>query len=350
MLRLKLEQSELEATESAIKVAMDMLEKAQTRVNFGNGGEVENLISRAKGNYQKRLSDIPPSSRPEQWIFGPEDFDPQHDRGKSATINLRKLFSDVVGCEQIVQQLEGYQKVAHAMKCRGRDPRGYIPTNFCFKGPPGTGKTTTARKIAQVYYDMGLLPEASVVECSASDLVGKYTGHSGPKTAKALERALGKVIFIDEAYRLAQGSNNGSFGTEVLSELVDLLTKPKFCGKLIVILAGYEAEINHLLSTNPGLASRFPDELNFKSLPPLHCLQILKMKLDNAGIIVPALDQPQFPGYNAILRVLALLVETPSWEMREILKRWRRICVEMFLLPLRMMPMGWSAIVIPRCQ
>lgn len=230
-----------------------------------------------------------------------------------------------------MRQLEGYQKVAQALKCRGKDPRGYIPTNFCFKGPPGTGKTTIARKMAQVYYDMGFLSEASVVEVSASDLMGKYVGHSGPKTTKVLERSLGKVLFIDEAYRLAQGGNGSSFGSDVVSELVDLLTKPKFSGKLIVILAGYEAEINQLLSMNPGLASRFPDEVNFKSLPPQHCLQILKMKLGHAGITMPALGQPHSTAYNTMLRLLELLAATPSWgNARDIETLAKNLCRKVF--------------------
>jgi DNA polymerase III delta prime subunit len=277
------------------------------------------------------LSALPLASRPERWVFGPEDFDPEHDRGKSASTNLQKLFQDVVGCEDVVRQLEGYQKVARVLKCRGKDPRGYIPTNFCFKGPPGTGKTTTARKMAQVYYDIGFLSEASVVEVSASDLVGKYVGHSGPKTTKVLERSLGKVLFIDEAYRLAQGSNGSSFGSDVVSELVDLLTKSKFAGKLIVILAGYEAEINQLLSMNPGLASRFPDKVNFKSLPPLHCLQILKMKRASAGIAMPALDQPHSTAYNTILSLLELLAATLSWgNARDIETLAKNLCRKVF--------------------
>ena len=233
--------------------------------------------------------------------------------GKSATINLRKLFNDVVGCDDIVRKLEQYQKVSQAMKLKYMDPKGYIPTNFVFKGPPGTGKTTTARKIAQVYYDMGFLSEAAVVECSASDLVGKYIGHSGPKTMKVLERGLGKVLFIDEAYRLAHGGDNSSYTSEVISELVDLLTKPKFHGKLVVILAGYSAEMNRLLSINPGLASRFPEELNFPALGPLHSLQILKMKLALAGIAIPVLDQPKLMPYKKLVRTMGLLAETLSW-------------------------------------
>lgn len=309
----KLEEDVLSATPEAIKVAMDVLDKARSRLNFGNGGEVENLISKAKTNHQGRISHLPPSERPEKWVFEPQDFDPEYDRGKTATLNLQKLFSDVIGCEEIVRKLEMYQRVSQTMKSRNMDPKRYIPTNFVFKGPPGTGKTTTARKVAQVYYDMGFLSEASVVECSASDLVGKYIGHSGPKTTKVLERALGKVLFIDEAYRLASGNDGNSFTSEVISELVDLLTKPRFHGNLIVILAGYENEMNHLLSVNPGLASRFPNEIHFTRLSPTHCLEVLKMKLGQAGIAIPILSQPKSMEYKNLVRLMGLLAGTPLW-------------------------------------
>lgn len=137
ILRSKLEVHVLEATEEAIKVAMDVLQKARTRLNFGNGGEVENLIATARTNYQLRMSKIPVEERSGIWIFQPEDFDPEYDRGRSANENLQKLFADVIGCENIVKQLGQYQNVCKAMKARNIDPRQYIPTNFVFKGPPG---------------------------------------------------------------------------------------------------------------------------------------------------------------------------------------------------------------------
>ncbi|KAJ8061743.1 hypothetical protein OCU04_009540 [Sclerotinia nivalis] len=332
ILRSKLEHHVLEATEEAIKVAMDVLQKASTRLNFGNGGEVENLIASARTNYQLRASKTPVEERSGKWVFQPEDFDPEYDRGRSANANLQKLFGDVIGCENIVKQLGQYQKVCQAMKARNIDPRKYIPTNFVFKGPPGTGKTTTARKFAKIYYDMGFLSDETVIECSASDLVGKYVGHSGPKTAKVLEKALGKVLFIDEAYRLAPHTENYSFTSEVVSELVDLLTKPKFHGNLIVILAGYEDEINSLLAANPGLASRFPDEMNFPALKPLHCLQILEMKLGLAGITIPILKQTEQREYEQLLRLMTLLTATHSWgNARDVETLAKAICRTVFL-------------------
>ena len=96
-------------------------------------------------------------------------------------------------------------------------------------------------------------------------------GQTGPKVQKLLEQALGKVLFIDEAYRLAKGG----FATEAVDELVDSITKPKFAQKLIIILAGYDNDIDHLLSKNPGLSSRFPETVIFPHLSPAMCLNLL---------------------------------------------------------------------------
>jgi flagellar biosynthesis GTPase FlhF len=125
--------------------------------------------------------------------------------------------------------------------------------------------------MGKIFYDMGFLSEAKVVECSATDLIGQYVGHTGPKVQKKLESAMGKVLFIDEAYRLAEGQ----FATEAMDELVDCMTKPKFAQKLIIILAGYDKDIDRLMSMNPGLTSRFPESIVFKDMPPATCLELM---------------------------------------------------------------------------
>ncbi|KJX93000.1 hypothetical protein TI39_contig4460g00001 [Zymoseptoria brevis] len=127
------------------------------------------------------------------------------------------------------------------------DPRQEIQFAFLFKGPPGTGKKTTARKMGKVYYDMGSLSKAEV-------------------TKRLLESALAKVLFIDEAYRLA----GGHISQGALDELVDGLTNERFFRKLIVILGGYDADIDKLLWMNPGLSSGFPEEIVFKPFPPMY--------------------------------------------------------------------------------
>ncbi|KAI6004453.1 ATPases of the AAA+ class [Pisolithus orientalis] len=242
VLDLELKNQDLSATNDAKRVARDLLSRMKNRPNFGNASEVENLLGLAKARYQKRMATIP-AARRAQVTFEPQDFDPDYKRDQNASANLAKLFEDVVGCDNIIKKLEDYQKIARAMKAQGLDMRTQIPSNFIFKGPPGTGKTGTARKLGQVYYDMGFLSSTDVVECSASDLVGQHVGHTGPQTKAVFEKVLRKVLFVDEAYRLREGK----FAKEAMDEIVGLMTQERYMDKLIIVLAGYEDEMNALL-------------------------------------------------------------------------------------------------------
>lgn len=131
--------------------------------------------------------------------------------------------------------------------------------------------------MGRVYYDMGMLSSDEVVECSATDLVGEYVGQTGPKTRQLFERALGRVLFVDEAYRLAEGH----FAKDAMDELVRILTDERFRAKLIVILAGYDHEMDQLLTVNTGLTSRFQKQMLFRNLEPPQALDILKQALES---------------------------------------------------------------------
>ena len=163
--------------------------------------------------------------------------------------------------------------------------------------------------MGQVYYDLGFLADVEVIECSASDLIGQYVGHTGPKTRTQLDKALGKVLFIDEAYRLAEGQ----FAAEAINELVDQLTKPKYTDKLLVILAGYAQEINKLISINPGLSSRFPEEINFMNMSPMQCLEVLERTLQKQNIQTPALTDPDSQIHSRMVGLIEQLSALPSW-------------------------------------
>ena len=163
--------------------------------------------------------------------------------------------------------------------------------------------------MGQVFFDMGFLSVVEVVECSASDLIGSYVGQTGPKTRAQLEKALGKVLFVDEAYRLAEGN----FATEAINELVDLLTKPTFMDKIVVILAGYDNDINNLISVNPGLASRFPEQIVFKNMSAEHCLEVLKRNIEEQDIQSPPLTDPGSKIYKEMVILLEQLASLPSW-------------------------------------
>jgi AAA+ superfamily predicted ATPase len=127
---------------------------------------------------------------------------------------------------------------------------------------------------------MGILGSAEVLECSASDLVGQYVGQTGPKTKKLFEKALGKVLFVDEAYRLSQGR----FAQEAIEELVGLITHPTFKSKFIIILAGYEQDMNDLMSINSGLSSRFPHQIVFSNMEARDCLRVVLKELTKKKI------------------------------------------------------------------
>lgn len=310
ILEQKLKKAELGVTDGAKKVALEVLERGRVSTNFGNAGEVENLLSQAKERYLRRQATNPTSPNIEG-VMIEADFDPDFDRASYAGDALQKLFEGVLGCEDVIHKLRGYQRTAEALKSHGKDPRTVIPTNFLFKGPPGTGKTTTARKLGRVFCDMGFLSSDEVIESSASEFIGQYVGQTGPKTRKKLESALGRVLFIDEAYQL--NSSRSGFGTEAVNELVDCLTKPMFCGKLIVVLAGYEENLNQLLTMNPGLSSRFSEEIVFKVMGAHESIQLLHKELGKGDVFVRTGMQVGEDEYMDILQVMNSLVNLDGW-------------------------------------
>lgn len=163
--------------------------------------------------------------------------------------------------------------------------------------------------MGQVYYDMGFLSSVGVVECSASDLIGQYVGQTGPKTKKMLEKALGQVLFVDEAYRLGEGH----FAKEAMDELVGLLTQERFIGKIVVILAGYDQDMNRLMGVNPGLSSRFPETIMFHNMSPPDCLTLLDDMLVKNGVRVASLRDPSSVEYLEMEDLVAELSRLASW-------------------------------------
>lgn len=140
--------------------------------------------------------------------------------------------------------------------------------HMIFKGNPGTGKTTVARIIGKVFQEMGVLQRGHIIEVERADLVGEYIGHTAQKTREQLRKAYGGILFIDEAYSLARGGEK-DFGKEAIDCLVKGIEDHR--GEVILILAGYQQEMEHFLETNPGLRSRFPIHIDF----PDYCQQEL---------------------------------------------------------------------------
>jgi len=162
--------------------------------------------------------------------------------------------------------------------------------------------------MGKVYYDMGFLATDKVIECSSSDLISVFSNETPKICQKMFEKALGQVLFIDEAYRLAEGG-----GRDALNEIVDILTKKKYIGKMVVILAGYDQDMNRLLSVNSGLSSRFPEEIMFKSMSPAHCVEILCRELEQKRISANILRDTNSMVNFQLCDMIAKLSALPLW-------------------------------------
>ncbi|AEJ43392.1 AAA family ATPase [Alicyclobacillus acidocaldarius] len=174
---------------------------------------------------------------------------------------LREL-DDLVGLDEVKRVVREIFALVYVQRLRKEHRLKADATvlHMIFYGNPGTGKTTVARILARMFHECGLLEKGHLVEVERADLVGEYIGHTAQKTREQIQKALGGVLFIDEAYSLARGGEK-DFGREAIDCLVKAMEDHKH--ELIVILAGYEREMRWFLSTNPGLPSRFPIQIRF---------------------------------------------------------------------------------------
>lgn len=143
--------------------------------------------------------------------------------------------------------------------------------HMIFTGNPGTGKTTVARLLGRLFAAMGLLKQGHMVEVERADLVGEYIGHTAHRTREVVRRAIGGVLFLDEAYSLARGGEK-DFGKEAIDCIVRGMEEHR--GELVLILAGYPAEMAWFMAQNPGLRSRFPIQLDFPDYAPPELIRI----------------------------------------------------------------------------
>ena len=171
-----------------------------------------------------------------------------------------------------------------------------LSMHMIFTGNPGTGKTTIARLVARYLKAIGALKGGQLVEVTRADLVGRYTGHTAPLTNSVIESALGGVLFIDEAYSLYRGEQD-SFGLEAIDTLVKGMEDHR--DELVVILAGYTKEMETFLTANSGLASRFPNRIEFPDYTAVELLQITQVLAKNKGYTLAEACTEPLLGYYA---------------------------------------------------
>ncbi|MDL4774727.1 AAA family ATPase [Actinomadura xylanilytica] len=190
----------------------------------------------------------------------------------------------LIGLEAIKREVAALVAEARAEQMR-RDagvPLALPTRHMVFMGNPGTAKTTIARLIAAVYAKLGLLSSGHLVEVTRADLVAEFIGQTGPKVRAAVDRALGGVLFVDEAYALsAAGGDQRDFGHEAVSELLKLMEEHRT--DLVVIVAGYDAPMERFLEFNPGLDSRFAKVLRFPDYSADELVTIFEHMAAEAG-------------------------------------------------------------------
>ncbi len=190
----------------------------------------------------------------------------------------RAKLQALVGLESVkklVGELEAFIVVQKRRQQEGLVTEPMV-LHMVFSGSPGTGKTTVARILGELFLQLGVLPKGHLVEVERADLVGEYIGHTAQKTREQIRRAMGGILFIDEAYALARGGEK-DFGKEAIDTLVKAMEDHK--DQLLLILAGYDEEMENFLATNPGLRSRFPIQIRFPDYTVMQLESIARQML-----------------------------------------------------------------------
>ena len=244
------------------------------------------------------------TARPEGLLFrlndGPEEplFDLLPAAYTGALDAIRAEINELVGLAPVKEYVFG---LADNLQVQQRRAAAGLKTaslsmHMIFTGNPGTGKTTIARLVAKYLKAIGALKGGQLVEVTRADLVGRYTGHTAPLTNSVIESALGGVLFIDEAYSLYRGEQD-SFGLEAIDTLVKGMEDHR--DELVVILAGYTREMETFLTANSGLASRFPNRIEFPDYTAVELLQITQVLAKNKGYTLAEACTEPLLGYYA---------------------------------------------------
>lgn len=210
---------------------------------------------------------------------------------------LQKELHSYIGLDTVKREVEDMIHLMTVWKLRREQglPTADMSLHMVFTGNPGTGKTMIARMMARIYHALGILKTGQLVEVDRSGLVAGYVGQTAGKTAEVIKKALGGVLFIDEAYALS-GKGENDYGQEAIETLLKAMEDHR--DELVVIVAGYTDEMSGFIRSNPGLESRFNRYLHFPDYSPDEMVAIFRMRCDKSAY---CLDEDAAERLKAVL-------------------------------------------------
>ena len=274
----KLEEKDFKIEDEALNKISKNISKAKIAKNFGNARYIENLFDRLI------LAHSLNSTEDNLKTISLEDVENMEKtiKDKERTVDdILKDLNSLIGLRDIKDVIDGFVSVLEFNRKLNR--QNEFNMHMIFKGNAGTGKTTVARLVADIYYSLGYIKKNKVVEVQSQDLIGEWLGQTGPKTQAVIDSAIDGVLFIDEAYSLMEHKgSSASYTAECIATLLKAMEDYK--GRLIVIFAGYTEEMMQFRDLNPGLKSRIGFELTFTDYTVDELVDIFKKKVKDENL------------------------------------------------------------------
>jgi probable Rubsico expression protein CbbX len=210
---------------------------------------------------------------------------------------LDKLDRELIGLKPVKTRIREVAALLLVDRLRRQfELTSATPTlHMCFTGNPGTGKTTVAMRMGEILKRLGYVREGHLVTVTRDDLVGQYIGHTAPKTKEVIKKAMGGVLFIDEAYYLYKPENERDYGAESIEILLQVMENNR--DDLVVILAGYKDKMDRFFQSNPGMRSRIAHHIDFPDYRPDELLAIAKLMLADQNYHFSAEGEKAFAEY-----------------------------------------------------
>lgn len=250
-----------EISDNAKEEVQDYIEKCQKSLNASNNSTLV-----VKGEGVEKITSKEPISN---------DFD-----------MLLQQLQSLIGLNEVKQEVSTLVNLLKLQSMRKQHGLPEIPLSrhLVFVGNPGTGKTTVARLLSEIYHQLGILSKGQLIEVDRSGLVAGYVGQTALKTQEVIQSALGGILFIDEAYTLAKSDSSNDFGQEAIDTILKAMEDHR--EDFVVIVAGYPDLMRAFINSNPGLKSRFNKYIYFQDYNPKELLDIFKLQCKKAGLIL----------------------------------------------------------------